>query len=128
MHDIATPDDPVTCGLCGHRTSVAMIVTHLKEEHDIDPAEIADAPIVDSTKEDNPTNISWYVSDIHCRRAIGYLSAKLVEDGYLQSDFELPLLLELWGEALEKTMDTMEPSPIGPDTALAIKILRSDLL
>jgi len=74
--------------------------------------------------EDNADNeLGWYVSDVHCRRAIGYLSAKLVEDGYLPADFPSPLLLELWGEALQETMDTSGPSPIGPDPETARKFL-----
>jgi len=44
-----TPDDSVTCGLCGKETSVAMIARHLEDEHDIDPDEIADAPVIDRT-------------------------------------------------------------------------------
>lgn len=51
MKDRATPDDPVTCGLCGKETSLAMIVIHLANEHGIDPQEIADAPVVDRTEE-----------------------------------------------------------------------------
>lgn len=47
--DRATPDDPATCGLCGHKTSIAMIATHLGLEHGIDPQEIADAEVLDGT-------------------------------------------------------------------------------
>jgi hypothetical protein len=51
MSDQVTPDDPVTCGMCGYQTSIAMISRHLAEEHNIDPDEIASAPIVDLTEE-----------------------------------------------------------------------------
>jgi hypothetical protein len=73
--------------------------------------------------EDSTSDIGWYVSDVHCRRAIGYLSAELAEKGYLVPDFESPLLLEMWGEALSATMDVTEPSPIGPDLERAQEIL-----
>lgn len=43
----ATPDDPVTCALCGHRTSIAMVLTHFAQHHPaLDLSGIADAPIV----------------------------------------------------------------------------------
>ena len=48
----ATGDDPATCALCGHETSVAMIAHHLVTEHDIDPDDIANAPIIDTTNEE----------------------------------------------------------------------------
>lgn len=73
---------------------------------------------------DSQTDIGWYVSDVHCRRAIGYLSAKLAEDGHVPPNFESPKLLEMWGEALSATMDVNEPSPIGPDLERAEEILR----
>jgi hypothetical protein len=73
--------------------------------------------------EDATTELGWYVSDIHCRRAIGYLSAKLAEEGYLPADFQSPLLLKMWGEALQETMNVGEPSPIGPEPELARKFL-----
>lgn len=41
-----TPDDSCYCGICGKETSLAMIVVHLANEHDVDPDEIANAPIV----------------------------------------------------------------------------------
>lgn len=44
-----TGDDPVLCHLCGRDFSVATIVEHLTREHEIDPDDIANAPIVDST-------------------------------------------------------------------------------
>jgi hypothetical protein len=50
VKDRATPDDPVTCGICGRETSVAMIAAHLEREHGVDPREIADAPVVDLTE------------------------------------------------------------------------------
>lgn len=66
--------------------------------------------------EDTETEIGWYVSDVHCIRAIGYLGAKLAEDGYIPIDFEQPLLLKMWGDALQATMNWNERSPIGPTT------------
>lgn len=53
MKDRPTPDDPVMCGLCGKETSVAMIAWHLEHEHDIDPDDIANAPIYDRTEDDD---------------------------------------------------------------------------
>lgn len=44
--DFATPDDSAYCGVCGKETSLAMIARHLVDEHDIDPEDIANAPIV----------------------------------------------------------------------------------
>lgn len=128
MKDIVSPDDSVTCGLCGHQTSIAMITNHLERQHDINPGEIVDAPLVDLSEdvEDSTSEYGWYVLDTHCRRAIGYLSAKLVEEGHLAGDFESPRLLDMWGEALSVTMEVTEPSPIGPDPALARTILSSD--
>lgn len=37
------------CGICGHESSIAMIVHHLATEHDVDPQEIADAEVIDWT-------------------------------------------------------------------------------
>jgi len=51
MKDRVTPDDPATCGICGYETSISMIVVHLANEHDIDPDEIASAPIIDRTED-----------------------------------------------------------------------------
>jgi hypothetical protein len=76
--------------------------------------------------EGSVDDLGWYVSDRHCRRAIGYLSVALVERGYLSADFQLPFLLEMWGEALEKTMLEEDPSPIGPNPELARKILEEN--
>lgn len=61
----------------------------------------------------------WYVSDAHVHRAIGWLGVELVERGDLPGDFELPILLELFGEALEATLDVNDdvPSPIGASGA-----------
>jgi hypothetical protein len=58
------------------------------------------------------TASDWYVLGAHARRAIGYLGFSLIERGYLNQDFELPRLLDLWGEALTATMDGNERSPI----------------
>lgn len=78
-------------------------------------------------QEDISKDIGWYVTDRHCNRAIGYLSVKLAEEGYLPADFQSPLLLSMWGEALSKTMETSDPSPIGPDPENAKRILRGFL-
>ena len=56
---------------------------------------------------------AWYVLDSHARRAIGYLSVALVKEGVLPGDFEIPRLLDLWGEALERTIEPDERSPVG---------------
>lgn len=69
------------------------------------------------------TEISWYVSDVHCRKAIGYLGAGLAAEGFLPPDFEQSELLEMWGKALEITMNPEEYSPIGPDPERAVEIL-----
>jgi hypothetical protein len=52
--DRATPDDSVFCQLCEppHETSIAMMSAHLVEVHGLDPDDIANAPIVDLTEED----------------------------------------------------------------------------
>lgn len=76
-------------------------------------------------EEDITTDIGWYVSDVHCRRAIGYLGAELAGRGDLRLDFEQPRLLEIWGEALSATMDVTEPSPIGPDVDLAKRFINA---
>jgi hypothetical protein len=54
----------------------------------------------------------WYVSGAHTVRAIGYLGVDLVDKGYLPQDFEMPLLLENWGEALVATIEDDDRSPI----------------
>lgn len=61
------------------------------------------------------TVTGWYVSDAHVHRALGYLGVELVQRGDLPGDFELPILLELFGAALGATMqvDDDVPSPIG---------------
>lgn len=50
----------------------------------------------------------WYVSDAHCRRALGYLSYAIPE---LRA-VEIPTIAEEWANALEKTIDPEEASPI----------------
>jgi hypothetical protein len=49
--DAATGDDSVTCGICGHETSVAMLQQHLVDKHGFDPEklaeELASAPVYD---------------------------------------------------------------------------------
>jgi hypothetical protein len=57
MKDRATPDDQVTCGICGHETSIAMIGVHLANEHDVDLSEIKNAPIVDLTEGREMSNL-----------------------------------------------------------------------
>jgi hypothetical protein len=49
--DFATGDDPAYCALCGKETSIAMLAHHLVTEHDIDPEDIANAPIVHENAE-----------------------------------------------------------------------------
>jgi len=44
-----TGDDPVLCHLCGGDFSIASIADHLIREHDIDPDDIANAEVRDST-------------------------------------------------------------------------------
>ena len=65
--------------------------------------------------EHDSGNGEWYISGAHGRRALGYLGVSLVEQGHLASDFEQPILLDIWAEALEKTMlpEDNPPSPIG---------------
>lgn len=45
MLDQATGDDSCYCGICGKETSIAMIGLHLIEEHDVDPDDLANAPV-----------------------------------------------------------------------------------
>jgi hypothetical protein len=70
-------------------------------------------------------DLGWYVSDVHCRRAIIYLTSKLIEDGDLPFDFKAEAMLEIWAEALRETMVGSEPSPLGPDPEAARKFLLS---
>jgi hypothetical protein len=65
----------------------------------------------------------WYVSDIHCRRAIQYLYSSLFGEGYLSSQLSHAQLLDLWAEALEQTLAVNEASPIGPDPEAARKFV-----
>jgi hypothetical protein len=81
---------------------------------------------VTSDRRDETTGIGWYISDIHCRKALVYLSGMLVESKHLASDFNPTLLLEMWGTALYKTLDLNHPSPIGHNSLLAEEILRRD--
>jgi hypothetical protein len=74
-------------------------------------------------EQDEAPEIGWYVSDTHCRRALGYLSVKLAEGGYVKPDFESPLLLDLWEESMAAAMETSDPSPIGPDPDRVREIL-----
>ena len=59
--------------------------------------------------EDQVTD--WYVSSSHAVRALGYLGARLAEDGDLNPKFEKPKLLLIWGEALAATMKLDDHSP-----------------
>ena len=61
----------------------------------------------------------WFVSGAHARRALGHLSVALVEAEALPGDFELPRLLDMWGEALEVTMEPGEFSPVDGDQVIA---------
>lgn len=53
MKDSVSPDDSVICGLCGHETSIAMIVRHLDVEHGVDPEDISNAEVIDATGSEN---------------------------------------------------------------------------
>jgi hypothetical protein len=92
--------------LQGAQARLGVVVLALRQVATEGAVEVSDREV---------SGIGWYVSDVHCRRAIGYLGAKLAEEGHLVSGFEQPLLLEFWGEALEATMDVDEASPIGPE-------------
>lgn len=52
-----------------------------------------------------------YISQSHGIRALGYLGAKLAEEGSLPEEFEQPRLLLIWGEALAATMQLDDYSP-----------------
>lgn len=67
----------------------------------------------------------WYVLGAHARRAIGYLGAALSERGDLATDFEQPVLLDLWGEALQATMEPAEASPIGAPSVTPTFVVES---
>jgi hypothetical protein len=47
----------------------------------------------------------WYISRTHSVKALGHLTADLAEQGYLQDDFEMPLMLDLWEKALIATVE-----------------------
>lgn len=47
-----TGDDTVLCHLCGTDLALVTLIDHLRDEHDIDPAIVANAPIIDLTGED----------------------------------------------------------------------------
>jgi hypothetical protein len=67
------------------------------------------------------TESEWYVSGAHARRALGYLGVELAERGDLPDDFEMPVLLDLWGDALTATVDLDDevPSPVHAPVAEA---------
>lgn len=71
----------------------------------------APASVPGSSDDVSKDGIGWYISDTHARRAIGYLTTIV---GVL-NDYPVPDLASAWGEALEKTMDVNEMSPIGPE-------------
>ncbi len=50
----------------------------------------------------------WYISGEHARRAIGYLTTSVKE----LNKVDVPNLALKWGEALEKTLDDNEASPV----------------
>jgi len=66
---------------------------------------------------DNDSSSDWYVLGAHTRRAIGYLSVALVERGLVPANTELSQFLDLWGEALQATMEVNERSPIGAESS-----------
>ena len=68
----------------------------------------------------------WYISDIHCRRALEYLRSKLLEDGLLTEVTSGQWQL-MWEEALEQTTSINEPSPLGPDPEQAKKFLMAQI-
>lgn len=76
------------------------------------------------TDSESKSDIGWYVSDVHCMRAIGYLTVDLVKEGHLSDDFNMAMMVKKWGDALAATMVPTEPSPIGPDFERAEEILR----
>jgi len=51
------------------------------------------------------SSMTQFISDDHAHRALGYLGVSLAERGDLAADFEQPLLLDLWDEALAATVD-----------------------
>lgn len=57
------------------------------------------------------TDIGWYISDTHARRALGYLSKVMPELHQVNPG----TLLDLWGISLQQTIDPDERSPIGPE-------------
>lgn len=65
------------------------------------------------TMDNERDGIGWYISDTHARRAIGYLTAKLPQ----LNGVDVPYVASAWAEALVKTMDGNEPSPIGPEAS-----------
>jgi len=81
-----------------------------------------------SEEEQEKKDPEWYISDMHTRRAVRYLGAKLFEDGYLSaSEIDQHLLMRMWDESLEQTTLINEPSPIGPDPEQARKFLMSTM-
>lgn len=113
---------------CGKPACVKLgCILVYNEEHrmEIDDMKIAPNKPEDTLNEDTPitSGIGYYVSDIHCTKAIGYLSGALILEGFLPEEFNSPTLLDMWHKALEMTMVPNEMSPIGPDHERAKEIL-----
>jgi hypothetical protein len=82
-----------------------------KDDPDEDPPESEEdryREVLNREAEDRES-ADWYILGAHARRALGYLGAALAQEGF--KNFQQ--LLDLWGEALERTMDPDERSPVG---------------
>jgi hypothetical protein len=66
-----------------------------------------------------------YIAVAHCNRAIGYIWAELVDKGDLPPDFLAPQLLELWEDALKRTLDISEASPVRLNYELVRSLLNA---
>lgn len=57
MSELETPNDAeqylVTCGLCGEEKTIATIAEHLVREHNFDPKEIVNAPVILDGSDDS---------------------------------------------------------------------------
>jgi len=58
------------------------------------------------------TATDWYISRAHAVRALGYLGAEIAERGYLPEGFEQPLLLEIYEQGLNATVEDDDRSPV----------------
>jgi hypothetical protein len=63
--------------------------------------------------------LGWYISDVHCKRAIDYLFSELKERELVNPELTPREFSKMWAQALGETMAVKEPSPIGPDPELA---------